>query len=169
MKRSASGVSRAMKKLLIPVAAGAAALALAACGGGSGNGAAKTNSTAGSSVLMDTSGMAVYTPDGETTSNVRCTGACLSIWKPLRPGALSAAKAGKVAVITRPDGSKQVAVAGKPLYTFVQDAPGSVTGNGAKDAFAGKSFTWHAVKAGGAAAAAPASTPSGGGYGNGGY
>jgi predicted lipoprotein with Yx(FWY)xxD motif len=142
------------------MAIGALALALAACGGSS----AKHSAT--SSVLVDSSGMALYSPAGETATNVRCTGACASIWMPLRPGA---AKLANAATITRPDGTKQLAVAGKPLYTFAQDKPGSVTGNGATDAFGGKQFTWHAVQSGGATAAA-APMPSGGyGGGSGGY
>ena len=148
-----------MKKLTIPMAIGALALALAACGGSS----AKHSAT--SNVLVDSSGMALYTPTGETASNVRCTGACVSIWMPLRPGG---AKLANAATITRPDGTKQLAVGGKPLYTFAQDKPGSVTGNGATDAFGDKQFTWHAVQSGGATAAT-APMPSGGGGSSGGY
>ena len=147
-----------MKKITIPMAIGALAVALAACGGSS----AKHSAT--SSVLVDSSGMALYSPAGETASNVRCTGACASIWMPVRPGG---AKLASAATITRPDGTKQLAVAGKPLYTFAQDKPGSVSGNGATDAFGGKQFTWHAVQSGGATAAS-APMPSGGGS-SGGY
>jgi predicted lipoprotein with Yx(FWY)xxD motif len=143
-----------MKKLTIPIAIGALALVLAACGGG-------TKTSATTTVLKDTSGLALYSPDGESATNVRCTGACASIWMPLRPGA---AKLANAATITRPDGTKQLAVAGKPLYTFAQDKPGSVAGNGATDAFGGKQFTWHAVQSGGATAAT-APMP-GGGYGS---
>ena len=43
---------------------------------------------------------------------------------------------GKLAVITRPDGSKQVTYDGKPLYTFTLDtAPGEAKGNGVTDAY----------------------------------
>jgi predicted lipoprotein with Yx(FWY)xxD motif len=158
------GVFPGMKKLMIPVAA-VLAVTLAACGGGNGT----SNAPSSSGVLKDTSGMALYTPSGETVDNVRCTGACTAIWKPLRPGD---AKFGKTDVITRPDGTKQLALGGKPLYTFVQDSPGATTGDGVSDAFAGKRFTWHAVTAGGGTSSAPAtSAPSGGGgYGSsGGY
>jgi hypothetical protein len=37
---------------------------------------------------------------------------------------------------------------GAPLYTFTQDQPGEVTGDGFKDAFGGQSFTWHVVSVG---------------------
>jgi predicted lipoprotein with Yx(FWY)xxD motif len=73
-------------------------------------------------------------------------------------------------VLKRPDGTAQVTAGGKPLYTFTEDAPGKVTGNGFKDAFGGTRFTWHAVLASGKAAGAPGTSgTSGGGYGPGGY
>ena len=58
--------------------------------------------------------MALYTPDGESATNVRCTGACVSIWKPLRPGD---ARLSNTSTITRPDGTKQLTLSGKPLIT----------------------------------------------------
>jgi predicted lipoprotein with Yx(FWY)xxD motif len=154
-----------MKKLMVLVAAGALAVTLAACGGSNNNSSASTTSSGSSTasgVLKDTSGMALYTPAGESASNIRCTGACTSIWMPVRPGA---AKLSGASAITRPDGTKQLVVGGKPLYTFAQDSPGQVTGNGAKDAFGSKQFTWHAVMAGGTTAA----SSGGGGYGSSGY
>lgn len=167
MDGRAAGVLGDMKKLMITVAAGAIALTLAACGGANNNsssGSSGSSSTT-SSILKDASGMALYTPDGESATNVRCTGACVSIWKPLRPGD---AQLSNAATITRPDGTKQLTLSGKPLYTFAQDSPGKVTGNGAKDAFGAKQFTWHAVTSGGSAAATPASS-GGGGYSSSGY
>jgi predicted lipoprotein with Yx(FWY)xxD motif len=167
MVRRGAGVLGGMKKLMVPVAAAALAVTLAACGG-SNNSNKSTTSSATAAVLKDTSGMALYTPQGESATNIRCTGACTSIWVPLRPGA---AKLTGSSVITRPDGTKQLVVGGKPLYTFAQDSPGQVTGNGAKDAFAGKQFTWHAVQTGGTTAASTSQPmPSGGGgYGSSGY
>jgi predicted lipoprotein with Yx(FWY)xxD motif len=165
----AAGVLGGMKKLMVPVAAAALAVTLAACGGSNNNSNKSTTaSSTASAVLKDTSGMALYTPQGESATNIRCTGQCTSIWAPLRPGA---AKLSGSSVITRPDGTKQLVVGGKPLYTFAQDSPGQVTGNGAQDAFAGKQFTWHAVQTGGTTAAST-STPmpsGGGGYGSSGY
>jgi predicted lipoprotein with Yx(FWY)xxD motif len=145
-----------MKKITIPAAVASLALVLAACGGSATTTHSAPRPTA-SGVLVDSSGLALYSPDGESATNVRCTGACAAIWKPLRPGAATLAGA---KTITRPDGTKQIAVGGKPLYTFVQDTPGNVTGNGASDAFGSKQFSWHAVMKGARpAAAAPASSP----------
>ena len=151
-------VLKGMKKLTISTAVGALAVALAACGGSSAKHSASSN------VLVNSSGLALYSPTGETATNVRCTGACAAIWKPVAPGTAKLTGAGKLGVITRPDGSKQVTAAGKPLYTFVQDKPGSVSGNGASDAFGGKHFSWHVVTSAGSTGAAPASMPSSGGY-----
>jgi len=147
---------------MIPLAASVLAVTLAACGGSS---APNTSSSTTSGVLKDTSGMALYSPAGESATNIRCTGGCTSIWMPLRPGK---AKLSGATTITRPDGTKQVVVGGKPLYTFVQDSAGKVTGNGAQDAFSGKQFTWHAVQSGGTVSSSPMPA-SGGGYGSSGY
>jgi predicted lipoprotein with Yx(FWY)xxD motif len=175
-----------MKRLLIPGAALAAALALAACGGsssGSGSTAASTsNHTVAiksvdgvGNVLVDSRGMPLYSSSLDTSGKPACEGACASIWKPLTvaSGTPSADDgAGKVGVVMRSDGTRQVAIAGRPLYTFVKDSPGNVSGNGVSDAFSGRHFTWAAVLAGGKSAPANAkgaSTSPRGRYGGGGY
>jgi len=163
MVRRLAGVFKGMKKLMIPLAASVLAVTLAACGGSS---TPNTSSSTTSGVLKDTSGMALYSPAGETATNIRCTGGCTSIWMPLRPGQ---ARLSGATTITRPDGTKQVAVGGKPLYTFVQDSAGEISGNGAKDAFSGKQFTWHAVQSGGTVSSSPMPASGGGGYGSSGY
>ena len=147
---------------MVPLAASVLAVTLAACGGSS---TSNNSSSTTSGVLKDTSGMALYSPAGESATNIRCTGGCTSIWMPLRPGQ---AKLSGATTITRPDGTKQVVVGGKPLYTFVQDSAGKVTGNGAQDAFSGKQFTWHAVQQGGTVSS-PMPASGGGGYSSSGY
>ena len=148
---------------MVPLAAGVLAVTLAACGGSS---TSNSSSSTTSGVLKDTSGMALYSPAGESATNIRCTGQCTSIWVPVRPGH---AKVTGASTITRPDGTKQLVVAGKPLYTFVQDSAGKVSGNGAKDAFSGKQFTWHVVQSGGTVSSSPMPASGGGGYGSSGY
>src|SRR3954454_3602452 len=146
-----------MQGLLITGAAVAASVALAACGGGSdssgGGGMASTGAAKavsvehiGSSgnVLVDAKGRALYTPDKEKSGKVLCTGACTSIWMPAKAGSGSSLS-GSFSAISRPDGTKQIAYKGDPLYTFAQDTPGHVTGDGEKDVFAGRHFTWHVV------------------------
>jgi predicted lipoprotein with Yx(FWY)xxD motif len=170
-------------RLLLCGAALASALVLAACGGSSSSSSSTTASAANRTValksiggvgkvLVDSNGMALYTSNMDAAGKPACAGACTSIWKPLTlaSGTPSAASGvGKVDVVMRADGTRQVAVAGRPLYTFVQDSPGHVTGNGVSDAFAGRHFTWAAVVAGGKNAPAGASGQGGGYQTGGGY
>jgi hypothetical protein len=74
----------------------------------------------------------------------------------------------KLGAVMTPDGTSQVTYGGKPLYTFVSDSPGQVTGNGFTDSFNGTSFTWTAATAGGTSANS-SSTSTGSSSGGGGY
>jgi predicted lipoprotein with Yx(FWY)xxD motif len=126
------------------------------------------------SVLVDHPGKAVYSSDVEASGKIVCDKACNAFWKPLTLGVgkpTASAGAGKFGDITRPDGSRQVTVNGKPLYTFSEDSPGKATGNGFTDDFGGHHFTWNVVPAGAtttssAGSSSGGSTPgSTGGYG----
>jgi predicted lipoprotein with Yx(FWY)xxD motif len=153
-----------MRRLLTSGAALAATLLLAACGGGGSSDSTTTGATTTVAVkqvdgigrvLVDANGKALYTSDVEADGKVRCTGACTSFWEPLTLGSgtpTAAAGAGALDVVKRPDGTKQVAVDGKPLYTFTEDGPDTVEGNGFADDFNGRHFTWSAVLAGGGTA-----------------
>ena len=160
-----------MKRLLIAGGVVAVALiagitiALAATSGGGGNGSMSSGAPAKTSgatvsaeqisgsgnVLVDSTGHALYANDQEKNGMVQCNGACLSFWKPLTAmGAPKGASlSGKLGVVSRPDGGKQVTYNGKLLYTFYLDSPGKVGGDGFADAFGGKHFTWHVVHASG--------------------
>jgi predicted lipoprotein with Yx(FWY)xxD motif len=163
-------------KRLLMFGALAASLALAACGGGgndsSGSSTPASSGTTvavksidGMNVLVDSDGKALYASDVEASGKVMCTtGACMAFWKPLttdtaKPTASS--NAGKIGVIKRPDGGMQVAIAGRPLYTFSEDSPGKVSGDGFSDDFDGQHFTWHAMLAGGKISAGGSSSGSG--------
>lgn len=152
-----------MKRLPISAAIIAAGLALGACGSSGGSNSSETSASTPASgsdtvsvehvasvgdVLVDRNGMALYTPEQEASGMILCTGACESLWKPLQPGSgtpTAAAGVAHLAVITRPDGTKQVTDDGKPLYTFTEDSKGKVTGNDFSDDFGGQQFTWHVV------------------------
>ena len=157
-----------MKRLMtLGLAVPATALVIAACGGGGSSGTA--SSAAGSattsttvavrqlpgvgSVLVDNTGKALYANNLESAGKVLCNdAACKAFWKPLTlSGGLptAPAAAGKLGVTKRPDGTTQVTANGKPLYTFSEDSPGKVSGNGFQDQFGGHNFTWNAVLAGG--------------------
>jgi predicted lipoprotein with Yx(FWY)xxD motif len=168
-----------MTKMLISMALGALALVATACGGASGGAAA--GATQGGTattvsvqhvdgvgnVLVDAKGMALYSPQQEANGKVMCTGSCTSIWIPLtlagsaKPTG-SSDVASKLGTVDRPDGAVQVTYQGKPLYTFAEDTgPGSVTGNGFHDQFAGRQFTWEVASVG---AVSSTSTSTGRGY-----
>jgi predicted lipoprotein with Yx(FWY)xxD motif len=148
-----------VKRLLIFGVVGAAALAAgiavavaATTGGSASKGGGATVSVrriAGmGAVLVDAKGRALYRSDQERGGKVLCTSGCLSFWQPLtvsgppKGGSLP----GKLAVVKRPDGRRQVTYNGKLLYSFKLDKPGKVTGDGFKDAFGGQKFTWHVVR-----------------------
>jgi predicted lipoprotein with Yx(FWY)xxD motif len=118
------------------------------------------------SVLVDSDGHALYASDQESQDKVLCTGACNSFWKPLIASQTptGASLEGKLGLVDRPDGEKQVTYRGKLLYSFTQDRPGQVTGDGFKDAFGGRQFTWHVVHAGGSAGSQNGGAASGGSY-----
>ena len=172
-----------MKRLITSAAAlGMAALLGAACSSGDGDSSTAASTTGATvsvanvdgvgRVLVDAQGQALYVSDEEASGMVLCTGPCNSFWKPLAPGpdgTPSGAVTGtSLGVIDRPDGSKQVTADGRPLYSFTEDSPGKVTGNGFSDDFGTQHFTWHAVTAQGAASApapSPAPTSGNSGYG----
>ncbi len=123
----------------------------------------KTAKTSLGTVLTNAKGFTLYWFSRDSPSTPKCTGACASAWPPVA-GPVGAASGvslpGKLATITRSNGSKQETYNGHPLYTFSGDSgPGKTGGNG----ISGFGGTWHAVTTSGAVA--PASSPSGGGYG----
>jgi predicted lipoprotein with Yx(FWY)xxD motif len=88
-------------------------------------------------VLVDAKGMTVYTFDKDSAGKSACSGGCAKNWPPVMAG--TDQPAAPYSVVTRDDGSKQLAYNGKPLYTFVKDKkPGDKSGDKAMD-------VWHAV------------------------
>lgn len=90
-------------------------------------------------VLADAAGMTVYTFDKDTAGSGKsaCNGPCARMWPPVP--ATSERVAAPYSVVTRDDGSKQLAYKGKPLYLFASDAkPGERKGDKVKD-------VWHVV------------------------
>jgi len=124
-----------------------------------------TNSTLGKKILVNRKGMSLYSLSVERNGRFICTKTCLSLWKPLTiaKGAVATGVA-HLSVVKRPDGRRQVAYRGGPLYTFVEDkARGDVKGNGFKDVGVWRVATVSAA----APSAPPPTTTSGypGGYG----
>jgi predicted lipoprotein with Yx(FWY)xxD motif len=156
-----------MKRLLIlgvtvALVAAAVAIAVLARRGGGDDSAAParpaTNATTVSvqeignegAVLVDSEGRALYAADQEIAAGnmVLCTHGCTSFWVPLTldSGAPTGnAVSGGLGVAERPNGARQVTLDGKLLYTFAEDEPAEVTGDGFEDAFDGQKLTWHVV------------------------
>jgi predicted lipoprotein with Yx(FWY)xxD motif len=112
-------------------------------------------------VLVDAKGHALYRSDQERRGMVLCAGACLAFWQPLKvTGAptRSSSTVGKLGIVKRPDGGRQVTDNGRLLYAFKLDKPGSVKGDGFKDAFGGQKFTWHVVRPVGASSSSGTTT-----------
>jgi predicted lipoprotein with Yx(FWY)xxD motif len=86
-------------------------------------------------ILVDATGMPLYTykPDTVTTSHV--SGQLAALWPPLVSATPTASGAtGQLTSVATMNG-KQVAYNGHFLYTFVEDSPGHVTGQGVQDFF----------------------------------
>jgi predicted lipoprotein with Yx(FWY)xxD motif len=135
----------------VPIALGAVALT-AACGGAYGStstaassapvpapggtvGVVATASTGLGTVLVNGTGRTVYEFAKDTGSTSACNGGCASIWPPLAaPATLPASLpgvSGQLGSTTRTDGSRQLTIAGHPVYTYSGDnAAGQTNGQG---------------------------------------
>jgi predicted lipoprotein with Yx(FWY)xxD motif len=127
------------------------------------------NSTLGETVLVNPAGRTMYSLGGESAHHLLCKSSeCAHVWPPLTvPSRTTRLKAGAgvhgaLAMIKRPNGSMQVTLRGKPLYSYSGDrVAGQAAGEGIRS-FGG---TWHAVTAAPAAQTpspapmAPQSTP----------
>jgi predicted lipoprotein with Yx(FWY)xxD motif len=156
----------------------ASALALAACGDDSSDSGDATAATDGGAetvsvesignagdVLVDSSGAALYRSDLESSGRIVCEGDCTADWKPVTVAdgespTGSADIEGDLGTVMRPDGDTQVTFDDKPLYSFTDEGPGEVTGDGFVDAFDGTEFTWHVMTPTGASAGSGGSSAS---------
>jgi predicted lipoprotein with Yx(FWY)xxD motif len=81
-------------------------------------------------VLADRRGEAFYVFDKETTRRSRCYGACATAWPPVlakgRPQAGRGASRRLLGTTRRRNGKLQVTYAGRPLYYYVADSPGTI-------------------------------------------
>jgi predicted lipoprotein with Yx(FWY)xxD motif len=92
-------------------------------------------------MLVDSSGMTVYTFDKDTANSGKsaCTGSCAENWPPVVVVVPDTPLSPPYSTITREDGTKQLAYNGKPLYTFKKDKKaGDKTGDKAMN-------VWHVV------------------------
>jgi predicted lipoprotein with Yx(FWY)xxD motif len=174
-----------MKRLLIlgvavvVVVVAAVTIAVVASGGGDSSVSATpdTNTATVSTqqigdageVLVDSEGRALYAADQETAAGmVLCAEGCTSFWTPLTVSDGSPTGnsiSGELGIVERPDGARQVTLAGKLLYSFIEDEPGEVTGDGFEDAFGGQTLTWHVVHPDGSTDSSGGDAPTTGPFG----
>jgi predicted lipoprotein with Yx(FWY)xxD motif len=159
-----------------------AALALAACGdddgddeasvAAGGNEPVATASIDGTDVLVDADGRALYIAEQEASGEVLCTASCLEIWDPALLSELGVdpeSLGSEFGEVKRPDGGRQLTFEGAPLYSFTEEGPGELTGDGLVDSFDGTQFSWSAAVSGDTASSDSSGSDSSGGGGYGGY
>jgi predicted lipoprotein with Yx(FWY)xxD motif len=94
------------------------------------------NAKIGKKILVDNNGKTLYVWDKDTTpGKATCTGVCAQAWPALyvtgTPTFGTGLKAAMFSTVTGPNGQKQLAVNGKPLYLWTADtAAGDATGQG---------------------------------------
>lgn len=113
---------------------------------GAGQAAAlKVERTRAGTVLAGSKGLTLYyyTEDKPGSGTSACTGSCAKAWPPLKAPVRAPAGVhlpGKLGMITRAGGTRQVTLNGYPLYHYAGDkAPGQAAGNGIEGA-------WHVIK-----------------------
>jgi predicted lipoprotein with Yx(FWY)xxD motif len=161
--------------LTAALATGVAALAIAACGGEEdsadataadpGAGIVSVESVDGTNVVVDSQGRTLYSAAVEQGGEVLCTGSCTSVWDPVAASAMEADAASEdlaldLGVVTRPDGGDQLTYDGVPLYTFTEEGPGRLDGDGIADDFEGTRFEWSAATTGRGSASGGSEAPS---------
>jgi len=145
---------------------GSAASSSSAAGGGTSSAVLKTADSDLGTIVVDGDGRTVYVFDKDTpgSGTSACSGDCLAKWPAVTADSDSPevdGVDGDVGTITRDDGTKQVTLAGMPLYLYAADSQaGDVTGQ----AVGG---VWWVVAPDGkkiAAAASSSAPPSASGY-----
>ncbi len=176
-------MSKYPRRALLPVVLVGAGLLVAACGttspgavanaGTSGSGSSallSTRSTSLGTIVVNDQGRTLYLFAADTPGHSACTGACLQYW-PLVPAPSTLPTSlpgitGTIGVLDRSDGSKQLTLAGWPLYTYAGDSgPGATSGEGLNLS----GGLWWAVSPSGTAAkpgaaTSPSPSTSSGGY-----
>jgi predicted lipoprotein with Yx(FWY)xxD motif len=125
---TAAALAVAALVLLGVAVAGASPPAPAATSTGTG---LKTTTIGGATVLTNARGFTLYwfAPDTPTAS--KCYGSCAAYWPPVTgTAAASPGLPGRIGMITRTGGARQLTYNGHPLYTYIGDsAPGQARGN----------------------------------------
>ncbi len=108
-------------------------------------------------ILTNADGLTLYVFTQDSAGKSVCNDTCAQTWPPLVTTSAAAPEvdgaSGDFSLVTREDGKKQIALNGRPLYTYAADKKaGDVSGEGVGG-------VWFVAKANGEAPAA-AATPS---------
>lgn len=118
-------------------------------------------------ILVSSQGLPLYIYRPDTASTSFVAGGLARLWPPLTsltaPAVAGAGVTGKVAELKDING-QQVTYNGHPLYTFVDDHAGQVTGQGVQNFFVATPGLAPIGKSAGSAAPAPAAPSGGYGY-----
>jgi predicted lipoprotein with Yx(FWY)xxD motif len=167
---------------LVALAIGAALIGIVALAGAgddtSNGGAARASDDSGlvsvqdvdgTDVLVDSEGRTLYSAEVERDGRILCTDGCESFWDPVEASAKAAESASAdldlgLGVVERPEGDRQLTLDGRPLYTFTEEGPGQLDGDGFVDDFEGTHFEWEAAATDGGSGSAGSDVPSGSPY-----
>jgi predicted lipoprotein with Yx(FWY)xxD motif len=135
-----------------------------AANAGAGSGLVSVQNVDGTDVLVDSEGKTLYSADVEK-AGIRCTDGCTSFWEPLAASANEANSAASdldldLGVVKRPDGGSQLTFKGLPVYSFTEEGPGQLDGDGFVDNFQGTHFEWAAATMGASSAPSGSNAPS---------
>jgi predicted lipoprotein with Yx(FWY)xxD motif len=148
--------------LTVAHAVDAAGLVLATCGGGDGDD--NGNATAADAGVADSEGRTLDSAEVERGGQIGCIDACTSFWEPVNASANEAESASAdrdldLGVVDRSDGDLQLTFDGLPLYSFTEEGPGQLDGDGLVDDFEGIHFEWAAATTSGGSGSAGSNSP----------
>ena len=84
-------------------------------------------------ILVDYKGLPLYFYKPDTATQSMVTGSLAALWPPLVASAPTASGASGALKVVSTSNGRQVAYNGHFLYTFVEDSPGHVTGQGVQN------------------------------------
>jgi predicted lipoprotein with Yx(FWY)xxD motif len=84
-------------------------------------------------ILVDNKGLPLYFYKPDTAAQSMVTGSLAALWPPLVAGAPTASGANGTLKVVSTSNGRQVTYNGHFLYTFIEDSPGHVTGQGVQN------------------------------------
>ena len=116
------------------------------------------------SILVNGQGLPLYFYKPDTATKSMVTGTLASLWPPLTASAPTESGASGIVKAVSSSNGRQVTYNGHFLYTFVDDGPGRVSGQGVQDFFVATPGLAARHSSSSAASTAPAAAGNGYGY-----